>query len=487
MRCLALLLAAVALAAGDAPKTGTFKLTFQERHPESAFERMRIRYGWGNPGKASVYDIASEEFDVHVPSAYDGTAAFGLIVYTNAGKGGGAGMYRELLEKHRLIWIGAANVPNERDVVPRWGLALDAVWNMRKLYRIDARRIYASGFSGGGRCASMVAPTYADVFSGALYLCGCNEPVFPPEKQVGRPIREPALANRYALLTGATDMNQPGTKALYDSMKGMGFKHVEYFEQPGLGHSTPSAEWFEKGLQSVDKPLLDEAAALLAQAKAAEGRKPYEACRAYRAIVSEFVVAGEAVASAKERLAALSPAVDEALRGELAKLATAGADKQRAFVARAAGFPCEAEARTLAEASGDKELAALQAAPGGATAAKLAKYQEAWAGFACAGRAGEAYEALAAKALEPLAAQAAGKRGKALAKYLKDWQACPSRVKADELLEADLAAEVDAILAIDKVPARATKLLQFTKAWPDTRAAAKAEAALKDLAAAQGK
>jgi hypothetical protein len=487
MRSCLLLLALVLLGAGEAPRTGAYKTTFAERHPESEYPRMRLRYGWGEPTKDALYNIAAEEFEVYVPPSYDGTVAYGLMVYTSAGQGGGSGKYRATMDKHRLIWIGATNVPNERDVVPRWGLSLDAVWNMGKRYRLDPRRIYATGMSGGGRCASMVAPTFADVFSGALYLVGCNPPVWPPEKQVGKPIRQLALGNRYALMTGSDDYNRPGTKSLFDNMRSQGFKHVEYFEEPGLGHALPSAEWFDKGVTFVDQPLRDEAAALLAQAKAAEGKKPYDACRVYRSLASDFPIAVEAVAEAQQRLAAMIPAVDEALRGELAKLASASAEKQRAFVARAAGFPCEAEARVLAETSGDKELAALQAAPGGATAAKLAKYLEAWTGYACAGKAGEVYDALAATALEPLAAQAAGKRGKPLAKYLKDWQACPSRTRAEELLEGDLAAEVAVILAIDKVPTRGTKLQQFAKAWPGTKAAAKAEAALKELVATQGK
>ena len=482
-----LLLGLVCLAvlhAGESPRTGTYTTTFPERHPESAFSRMRVRYGWPEqPPADGVYDITKEEFDIHVPSSYDGSEAYGLIVYTNAGKGGHAGLYRSMIEKHRLIWVAATNVPNERHVYPRWALMLDAVWNMSRQYRIDPRRIYASGMSGGGRCASMVAPTYADVFSGAIYLVGCNNPVWPPEKEVGKPIRQLAMANRYALMTGDGDFNKPGTKDLFTAMKSEGFAHVEYFEQPGLGHSHPSAEWFEKALLFVDQPLRDEAARLLAQAKAAEAKKPYDACRTYLRLAAEYPLASEVVAEAKQRLTTLTPTVDAALRDELAKLASASADKQRAFVVRSTGFACEAEARTLAEATGAKELAAMQAAPGGATAAKLVKFQDTWAGFACARAAAEAYDGLAVKALEPIAAQDAGKRGRALVKFLKDWAACPSTVRAAELLETGLAAELTTILAIEKPQARLAKLQQFAKAWPTTRAAATATAEIGKLGA----
>lgn len=487
MRMLVLLAVALAAAAGEAPRTGSFKTTFAERHPESAYERMRVRYGWGEPGAGAQYDIAAEEFDVHVPADYDGSLPYGLIVYTNSGKGGGPGGYRELLTRHRLIWVGATNVPNERNVVPRWGLSLDAVWNMAKLYRIDPRRIYASGTSGGGRCASMVAPTYADVFAGAIYLIGCNPPIFPPEKQVGKPIRELALGNRYALMTGESDFNKPGTKSLFDSMRSQGFKHAEYFEQPGLAHSNPSAEWFEKALRFVDQPLIDEAKALVAQGKGLEAKKPYEACRTYRLIADGYSIAAAERGEAQERFSALAPQVDAILRAEMAKLGQANGEKLRAFAQRAAGFPCEADARALAEASGGKELAAILAQPGATTASKLEKFRPVWEGYACAAAAEAAYDALAAKALDAITAQPAGKRGKALAKLLKDWEPCPTGTQAAALLEEELAPELDAILTIEKPQPRAAKLNVFARVWPGTAAAAKAEAALRELAGAARK
>jgi hypothetical protein len=474
-------------AAGEAPRTGTFQLTFTERHPESAYERMRIRYGWGAAEPDGAYDLSQEAFDVHVPPAYDGSQPYGLIVYTNAGKGGNANAYRELMARHRLIWIGAANVPNDRNVVPRWGLALDAAWNMPKRYRIDPRRIYASGTSGGGRCASMVAPTFADVFSGAIYLIGCNEPVFPPEAAVGRPIKALAMANRYALVTGSGDFNKPGTQEVHALMVKLGFRHATYLEQPGLGHANPSPEWFEKAIIAVDGPLAAEAQALVAQAGGLEARKPAEACRMYRQVIDGYPSASVAVAAATARFAALAPAQDALLRQELATLTAApgggSGEKLRAFAAKAVGFPCHAEARTAADAIGVRELEPLLAQGAGAKTG-LERFLTTWEGYPCAERALGAYDALAAKALEPLQAQTPAQRGRPLLKLLKDYRPCPARERAAALLDGDLDSELTKILAIEKPAQRGPKLVAFVKAWPGTAAAAKAEAAARALAAA---
>ena len=482
MRLILCLLVVLHLSAVDQPQVGSFSTTFSERHPESAYERMRVRYGWGQPSEGALYDLLRESFDVHVPPDYDGSQAYGLIVYTSPGKGGGApGEFTALLAKHRLIWIGAADVPNERNSVARWGLSLDAQWNMRKRYRIDSRRVYASGMSGGGRCASMVAPTYADLWNGAIYLVGCNSPVWPPEKLIGKPIRELALNNRYALLTGSDDFNKPGTASLFQTMKGMKFLHVDYFEQPGLGHAMPGPEWFEKGIIAVDRPLLDEAAALLVQAKGLEKAKPFEACRLFRLLVAEFPIAVEAGAEASTRLSALSPAVDALLRVEQGKLTGANADKLRAFALRAEGFPCAVEAKSQADAAGSADLEAMVAKPGATLPDRLAKFMTTWSGYPCSARAATAYDALAATELETITALPDGKQPKALAKMLKDWQECPSLTRAEAKLEQSLAAELEIIMAIEKVASRGSKLVAFAKAWPGTVAGKRAEDESKKL------
>ena len=470
--------------AGESPRTGFFSTTFNERHPESAYERMAARYNWGQPEAGALYDIGQESFDLHVPAEYDGSVPYGLVVFTSASGGGNNRGYRHLMVKHRLIWIGAANVPNARHIGPRWGLALDAVWNMRQRYRIDPRRIYASGMSGGGRCASMVAPTYADVFSGAIYLVGCNEPWFPSEAVTGRPIKALALANRYALVTGSGDFNKPGTQEVHAAMQKLGFKHATYLEQPGLGHSYPSDEWFEKAILAVDGPLVAEAEARLAEAKALEAKKPFDACRIYRALPGDYPIATAVTAQARERFAALAPAQDAVLRAELAKLApgTPG-ERLRALAERAAGFPCATEARAVADAAGTKEVEPVISL-GSTGKSALERLSAAWAGYPSGSRAAAAYDALAAASLAPVTAQAAPARTRALARWLKDWRPCPARDRAQAQFDGDLAAELEAILAIEKPSQRGPKLVAFAKAWAGTAAAAKAEAAARALAAA---
>jgi dienelactone hydrolase len=491
---LALLVATTAVAptasAGDAPRTGIYQVSFTERSPESAYERMAARYGsWKpTPDPEEVYRIEDEPFDVNVPADYDGTVAYGLIVHTDAGSTGNPYVYKDLMGPHKLIWIGAAKVPNERRVACRWGLALDAVWNMTRRYRIDPKRIYATGMSGGGRCASMIAPTYADVFTGgALYVVGCNAPQWPDEKKIGKPIHELAIGHRFAFLTGEKDFNRQDTKSVLEAYKGAGFKHVELFDTPGMGHEFAPPEVFGKAIDSVDAPLLAEAEELLATAQALEKKaKLAEAFAAYAQAAADYPLAARVVAEAKPRIEELRIKVDAQLQPEFAKLeASPNAEKMREFAAKWAAFPVAERARADADGLAEKQLEALAAAGGSSAPGKLEKFLVTWNGYPVCEHALARYDRLAAAAYAPIEAMTeAEKQDKALLKFLAAWSACPTVAQARATLENDLALKLGAITALDKPAAKAPKLDAFAKAWKGTAAAAEAERQLAALIAA---
>ena len=459
------------LGAEETAQTGFFTTTFAERHPNSAFTELGKRYGWTNkPAERDLYDIAAESFDVFVPKSYTGTTAFGLIVYTNSGAGGNNKQYSDLMEKHRLIWLGASNVPNERAIAARWGLALDAAWNMAKKYRIDPKRVYAVGNSGGGRCSSMLAPTWPETFSGGIYLVGCNRPIMPTDKALAAK----ALTGRYALMTGSGDFNRKDTQGVHAAYKDLKFTNVEYFEEPGLDHKNPSPEWFEKALVFVDAPLIREATAQIEKAQAlVKAKKTYEAAVTLQGVIRDYPVAEAQIATATTELAGLLPQVEALLAAEMTALGAGTKQKWRAMTERTRGFAGFDQAMQTADALGQKELAPLL---DGKSPQKLAKFAAEWAGYPCASQAEAAYDQLASAALEPLRAQPADKRTKPLTKYLKDWQDCPSRRAANDLLEADLDAQLTALLALEK--GRDNKLIAFAKQWQGTAAGAKAIAAL---------
>ncbi|MEK7483797.1 MAG: hypothetical protein AABZ60_05650, partial [Planctomycetota bacterium] len=228
------------------------------------------------------------------PTPYNGELPYGLIVWVDAGDSGNPPLeWHPILDRYRLIWIGALNSGNERNSLTRYGLAIDAVENMKKLYLLEPKRIYISGISGGGRVSSRLALSYPDVFTGGgLYLIGCNyyRNLPTPDKKVfpgfwPKPKKELltlAKKNRFVLLTGSQDFNQAQTKLVYDAYLQDEFSQTLYIEIPEMEHTLPSLEWVEKAILFLDQSVRESAERYYQQAHYYEEKKQFgEALKAY--------------------------------------------------------------------------------------------------------------------------------------------------------------------------------------------------------------
>jgi len=260
---------------GPVPQTGLDTVTVMDRSPLSRIEALTARFRTELNTPSADYDLADESFEVYVPQGYDGTERFGLIVWVSPGPNGAPPeSFRPILDKHKLIWIGANNSGNPRSFWHRAGLALDGLYDAKKQFNIDPMRTYISGLSGGGRCASRIGLTYADLFAGAFPMIGVDyfkrlphpdstarKLVFwgrafnPPTPRI---LRKAKRDNRYVLLTGETDGNRIQTLVTYQfGFQRAKFAYVTYLQVPGMGHTLPPADWFEKGITALDAPLAE--------------------------------------------------------------------------------------------------------------------------------------------------------------------------------------------------------------------------------------
>jgi hypothetical protein len=312
---------------------------------------------------------------MYVPESYKPGKLYGLIVWNSpGGRGDMPGQYRELCDRHHLIWIGPANIGNDRYVPWRRYMALEAVAEARRRFTIDAQRTYASGASGGGRMASEVSVLYADVFAGGFPLIGANgyhniaEPSKPGHYYPGFWVRPDTVIinrakrdNRYVLLTGTKDFNRESTQLVFDAYTADKFAHLTYLEVPDMGHQPPPAEWFDKGLDALDAPL--PAADALAK-QAADFDKQSKAGDAYLAYAraagrGDGDVAKDADAKADALYAEYSKQVAKAVEAVKGGRADQAAAEVRALRAR---FGPMAEVRA---AGLDEEVKGKAARPTG--------------------------------------------------------------------------------------------------------------------------
>ena len=179
-----------------------------------------------------------------------------------------------MLDAHKLIWIGANHIGNDRasGAVRAWRSTPGTTSSSATR---SIPRIYVAGMSGGSKIASLVGVAYPDVFAGGIYCCGTsfyrdieapsptgehladNQHRVYPRAFYPPPLKLLTMAkqiSRHVLLTGEHDMNRDSTQAIYEKgFKLDGFKHATYLEVPAMGHQLPPAEWFQKAVEAVDQ------------------------------------------------------------------------------------------------------------------------------------------------------------------------------------------------------------------------------------------
>ncbi|NKB98783.1 MAG: hypothetical protein GKR90_09870 [Pseudomonadales bacterium] len=185
-------------------------------------------------------------FQVRMPSNEDSTPP-GLLIYISPKQG--ARMpeaWGAILDQHNLVWVGAENSGNEVHVARRVGLALLAPSVAGTYGQFDLARVYLSGFSGGGRVASMMIPSYPTLFSGAIFICGANPVMVATEETVAQIEHLPLV-----FLTGTGDFNLEDTQWSLQTYQQAGLSRAQLMVIEGLDHALPEASAIDDALNAL--------------------------------------------------------------------------------------------------------------------------------------------------------------------------------------------------------------------------------------------
>lgn len=210
-------------------------------------------------------ELAKESFYLFIPDSYDGSQPYGLLTFVNAGDSmelpGGWG---PVLEEKQLLFLAPQQAGNEQEVTRRTGLPIVGMLKMMETYKIDKRRVYVSGLSGGARMASRLAYYHPDLVTGVAPICGVDFYEAVPRVEATNqdeygvfPLAKPQISKtkqnvRFALITGETDFRRLCIRDLYNGgYAKQGFK-AKLFDIPGMGHAICSAEVIKQALEFLD-------------------------------------------------------------------------------------------------------------------------------------------------------------------------------------------------------------------------------------------
>jgi predicted esterase len=246
----------------NAPALATLDVAFSETAPYASAAELARRLGIKTV--PAGYAIGDERFRIGLPPDYSSNSAWGLFVWVSpANQPRIPRAWEQELTKRRFLLVSAYRAGNERNAIERCRLALDATYNLCRQYRIDRNRIYIGGFSGGGRIASILGVSCADVFAGCLAVCGVDfhqqvpagggqfyPATYRPDSRLAARARE---HGRFVLLTGEFDPNRENTKATAEhGFRANRFRHISYLEVKGMKHALPSAAVFGSALAYLD-------------------------------------------------------------------------------------------------------------------------------------------------------------------------------------------------------------------------------------------
>lgn len=209
-------------------------------------------------------EVSDDRVLVRLPEGHDPAAPSGVVVWVSpVDDPWMPEVFGPALDELGLILVGAAGNGNQRPILDRLQVAIDALETVRRAHLVDDERVYATGMSGGGRCASILLGAFPEVFCGAVPIVGMNswhvvrlddDRMIPRQMATPRRDVERVLKTRRLRgITGSEDINafEMRERTRMCAEDGLDYRLDDY---EGMGHEMPTPERFAAALRWVDEP-----------------------------------------------------------------------------------------------------------------------------------------------------------------------------------------------------------------------------------------
>ncbi|MBX3741119.1 MAG: hypothetical protein KF712_09025 [Akkermansiaceae bacterium] len=192
---------------------------------------------------------------LYVPPNYDGSEAFGVLVYISPGDGAVSLLpgWDNVFQEKKLIYCSPYGAGNKQGDMRRIALALDSVATVRAGYKIDPNRLLVSGTSGGGAEATTIGVNYAEFLA-----IDCSRGTYPDHELCfpyldSGDIREVARQKkRFAWVSGPKDRNYASIKGGVAAWEAAGVKS-KLFEDPNQGHAAATEDLLRQAITWIEE------------------------------------------------------------------------------------------------------------------------------------------------------------------------------------------------------------------------------------------
>jgi hypothetical protein len=187
-------------------------------------------------------------WEVYVPPGYRSDSPAGLLVYISPMASGALPRkWDRVMDQHNLIWISANRSGNRVPVPRRILLATLSILVAERSYAVDSKRVFISGFSGGGKVASTVAASNPNLFSGGIFIGGAES-----SRLEGTDYFQNMNSNRYVFLTGSKDKAYGQTRLGFRAFRDAGVEHTKFMVVHGMNHRTPEYSDLAEAIEFLD-------------------------------------------------------------------------------------------------------------------------------------------------------------------------------------------------------------------------------------------
>lgn len=202
-------------------------------------------------------DPARDTYQAYVPASYDGSEAYGLVLYISPNSPTQIpSEWGPVLDSLKLIAVAPEYVNNETHMPRRVQVSMDTLATAEKRYKIDPARRVVTGLSGGGHMAMVTAALYPDYFIGAIshaaqsylpYSAGGNYDGHFPGLTLEDFTGKKRKHMRWLVVSGDKDYNY---KAIQETSEKWTEAKLAYrfLDVPGMGHETAKADQFKEAL-----------------------------------------------------------------------------------------------------------------------------------------------------------------------------------------------------------------------------------------------